>query len=314
MKPISPYSFCDAAWPRLAFAAVLICSCTNLKATESMTTARPALACSKFRWLHTNEQHKAGLAVRVMLNGRVAYLQLDTGASQSVLYANVAGIDAYGLDLTANETTATLRIGQTDARTLRLIVNHDTVDNGYADEKDDKTPVIGSLGLDGLIGRVSQINFQASEFCSYELANAPDFGKRVKWIDARLQYGRIFVPIHSANFHSDGFFYDSGSSTFFAVTDKSTWETLTGLRKAEATTQRLVDSWGSKLSFFGAQTRENLAIGKLQVGRPQIYSADLPLFNSAQGEQGILGNAPFANGALIINLGPAPRLGYVPPR
>jgi hypothetical protein len=305
-----------ALWPRLAIAGVLACTCFEIQATNSVSVFNATPACSKIRWLHADGQTKAGMAVQVTLNGKVAYFQLDTGAAQSVLYANVAGTGAYGLDLKAEDVSAVLGIGRTDSRTLRLNVNHDTVDNGHADDTGDdaETPVVGTLGLDGLIGRVSRIDFQTSEFCSYEFANAPDFGKEVTWIDARLQFGRLFLSIHSAKSSYDGFFYDSGSSTFFAVTDKPTWERLTGLKPNQATAHRSVDSWGSKLSFFGAQTRDALSIGKLHVGRPQIFSADVPLLNSAQGEHGVLGNAPFIDGALIISLGPAPRLGYVPPR
>jgi hypothetical protein len=271
----------------------------------------PAQFCSPIRWLHTPDQARAGLAVQAALNGKVVYFQLDTGAARSVLYrrlVNDAGID---IPWQGDGALAGLAFEGAERRSIDFSVDDDLTDNGHADNEDaDSLPVVGSIGLDALVGRTTILDFRRSRFCIIEAHHALPF-EHVEWVDARLQFGRIFVTVKAGNREYPGFFYDSGSNSFSAVVEKDMWKVLTGKRPVDASDHKSVDSWGSKLAFYGAPSVQPLHLGALSLGMPTIFSADLDLFDRRRGEQGVIGNRVFENGTLILNLGPTPRLGYI---
>lgn len=305
----------DAPRPKAYFSVLLLSAALLVMFSASLLSSPMSkpLACSRFRWLHTADQARAGIAIAARVSDKPVFFQLDTGAAQSVLYANAPAFQHLRLPTRGDEVVGRLQLGRTDPRSLRFAINRSLSDNGHADagDPDSNIPLIGTLGLDALVGRVVTLNFPEQRACAYELANAPPMPDDILWMPARLQSGRLFVTVQTQHRTLPGFFYDSGSSSYSLITEPGLWSTLTATDAAHASSHRNVAAWESNITFYGAREISPVNIGALTLGNAEIFSSATALFNERVGEQGLFGNQPFLGGTLVINLGPAPRLGFI---
>jgi hypothetical protein len=113
----------------------------------------------------------------------------------------------------------------------------------------------------------------------------------------------------------DGLIFDTGSSALGVTVDRETWTRLTGCaRPEEAATRWKVSSWGEPLTAVGAPAREPLVVGSARIqGIDVFHLEEQPrLFEQWPFRvTGLLGNAPFWDRVLVLDLGMRPRFGIL---
>ena len=99
------------------------------------------------------------------------------------------------------------------------------------------------------------------------------------------------------------------------MVDFETWKTLTGkVGEAEASTRIVGNSWGKPLPFIGAPATGALKVGSLQLSSPMVfYRGTQPEFFKKYPYPAIgsLGNAPFWDYVIVLDLGVHPAFGIL---
>ncbi|GGF03278.1 hypothetical protein GCM10011383_12810 [Hymenobacter cavernae] len=261
----------------------------------------------------------AALLVPVRLAGcaRTCYLQFDTGAPYSLLYA---------------KPLAALRVAY-PAMQRTLLPQHDTIQNfsfnlgsgrvqagrlpvlryGASQLPADNSPfIIGTLGADVLANQVLVLDYPRRRFTL--LPRVPD----------SLARQAAFVPLDFANRRvilraalqgqAHQFLFDSGSSAFSLLTSQSTWQDLG--RQAAIPQINGVNSWGKTLVAHTLPSDATLQFAGSSVPlRTVTYMEGTSLLQQAlmrfSGMNGMLGNEPFRHHTIILDV-QAGRFGLVP--
>ena len=109
--------------------------------------------------------------------------------------------------------------------------------------------------------------------------------------------------------------FDTGSSAFDIIVDRDDWIELTGIDKLDtAPIQRIVNSWGAKVTAIGAPARGPLTIGSAHIANPRVFFLkEQPNLLSSWPfpARALVGNAPFWNRIVIMDLGIRPRFGLL---
>ena len=89
--------------------------------------------------------------------------------------------------------------------------------------------LIGSLGLDLLVGRLTLIDYRGGRLVLMSPGEAPAWLlKRATWMPAALRDGKCFLTITLAGATLPDMLFDTGSSAFDIVVDLDAWVELTG--------------------------------------------------------------------------------------
>jgi len=139
--------------------------------------------------------------------------------------------------------------------------------------------------------------------------------QRTTWTPATLRDGKLFPYVILGDTGVGDLIFDTGSSAFDIIVDFDDWTELTGLDDPSAApTRKTVNSWGNEATVVGAPARGPLIIGSARIPRPQVfYLKEQPrLFSSWPFRaRGLVGNAPFWERVVIIDLGLRPRFGLL---
>lgn len=297
----------------------LICLCCIfgflLSARAQTTLAKPTdlLAdskCSVFEWdAWEGVTEKGAIRVPVTLDGHTYSYQLDTGADATIVYG--AEAERWGWRKGAEWVRVpdiSLGGGSTSAAMLYVMPDMKVKPGGTA----------GTVGLDLLLGQIAVIDYPGKRFCLIRRADAPEelrLHKRGAWVSAEIRDGKFFVKAKLNDQRLDGVFFDTGASVFPLTVDFEKWKALTARTgEADATRKLMGSSWGKPNPLIGAP-----AIGALQIGSLQLPSP-LVFYQGAQPEYfkkypypatGSLGNAPFWNDVIVLDLGVHPAFGIL---
>jgi hypothetical protein len=109
--------------------------------------------------------------------------------------------------------------------------------------------------------------------------------------------------------------FDTGSSAFDIIVDLDDWIRFTGQKDPDgAPIQKKVNSWGSKVTAIGAPALGPLTIGSAHLPNPKVYGLkEQPNLFSGWPfpARGLVGNAPFWDRVVILDLGIRPRFGLL---
>ncbi|MBC6698741.1 hypothetical protein [Hymenobacter sp. BT190] len=287
-------------------------SVTGLPAVGSLrwttdTTAKPAV------------QHDA-LLVPVQLPNcpRTLYLQFDTGAPYTLLYAHQLEV----LRRHYPALSTSLQVSQDMVQNFRFSLGGAPVTMRQAKvlalgrpelPADSLAPyVIGTLGTDVLDGRVLVLDYARNQFTLStkvpdSLARRAEFGplaftNRRVLLDAGLQ-GK-----------PQQLLFDSGSSANALITSEDIWSQLATPGAPTRTTAS--NSWGKKLLVHTAPTAAQIRFGTIEAPlRTVTYIEGMGLMQSTlmrfSGMAGMLGNQPFEGRTLILDV-KGRRYGVVP--
>lgn len=286
-------------------------SLTGLPATipfawRADTTARPVL-------------NHAWLLVPVKLAGcsRTCYLQFDTGAPTSVLYAHpLAALRAQypatrpmlePLADSVRNVEFVLGQAQVKASRLRLL------DYGAHQLPADTTQpfVVGTLGADVLEGRVLVLDYARQRFSL--LARTPDsLAQRAAFAPLEFKSRRVLLSAAMQG-TTRQFMFDSGSSAFALLTSQNEWQELAQPAAKDRTTP--VNSWGKTLYAHTMPTAATLQFGAATLPLETVTYIEgtnwsQRLLMRFSGMSGMLGNEPFHARTLILDT-PGGRFGVV---
>ncbi|MGA9519948.1 MAG: hypothetical protein WBV82_00710 [Myxococcaceae bacterium] len=276
---------------------LLTSSACVLQRGSEKSGSTPEPAWSDFHWEAWNGFEKAAMFVPVQWGDttEVHWLQLDTGSARSVLYRAPTGVKG--------EVRIGGRIGHYRFENALFGIAGDA---GEMPGSEEGPQLIGTLGLDFLKGRILLLDLPAGRFAILEGGSElPESVRgKVHFVPLELRHDKamIQVQIGGAPLH---LFYDTGASIFSAVTPMSTWQKLTGRSGHEADNAALVvPSWGRSVALVGARAAGAMAFSSVAVEEPLIFCdpAEPPFFDfsSVPPADGLLGNALFSDGYLVV--------------
>jgi len=260
-----------------------------------------------FEWVgEKGLSERAAIRVPVVVDGVEGSFQLDTGLDVTLLYGGMAakrGWEEYG----GMYHVPSLSLGGMDLGPVWLHVREDRGDDKHVD---------GSIGMDLFNGRIVIIDYPGRRFALLDRGQVPLWvWERTGWNGVELRDAKLFLSVKLAGEQIDGLFFDTGSSAFDIVLDFDTWKELTDLSGPdEAPIHMTVNSWGNPVTAVGAPARGPLVVGMTRIDSPRLFYleekprlfADWPF-----PAKGLIGNTPFWDHVVIIDLGLRPRFGLL---
>ncbi|UOQ97814.1 hypothetical protein MUN81_21630 [Hymenobacter sp. 5317J-9] len=282
-------------------------------------------ATTPFAWLADTAAGRAvphaAVLVPVQLPNcpRTCYLQFDTGAPYSVLYARpLAALQArypalrpaltlYGDTL--RDFRFALGRGQVQARWVK------TRDLGAAAlPADSLAPfIIGTLGGDVVDGRALVLDYARQRF-SLLLAVPDSLVRRTDFVPLAFDSRR---PVFTAGLQGEPrkLFFDTGTSAFALLTSEGEWQKLA--RPGAPVRTSVTSSWGRPLTSYTAPTAAAMRLGTATVPLGTVshmtgtsFTQNLLMRFSGMG--GMLGNEPFSQRAVVLDVAGG-RFGLVRP-
>ncbi|GAB3223062.1 hypothetical protein GCM10027346_01670 [Hymenobacter seoulensis] len=278
---------------------------------------------SSFVWLADSSARPvmphAALLVPVTVPGcsRTCYLQFDTGAPSSLLYAK--SLAALRTSFPATGTTLlpqadTLRNfqfglgnGQVQARWMRVL-NYGTSQV----PADSTTPfILGTLGADVLDGHVLVLDYARQQFC-IAASLADSLRNSAVFVPLKFESRRVMLEAGVQN-QTKPLLFDSGSSAFSLLTSETNWKELA--QPAAKVRIASVNNLGKKLTSYTVPTAVALQFGATALPLGTVtYIEGTSLMESTlmrfSGMGGMLGNEIFRNHTIILDA-PGGRFGVV---
>ncbi|MDB5236212.1 MAG: hypothetical protein JWR44_3205 [Hymenobacter sp.] len=280
---------------------------------QLVVTGLPA-SCS-FAWLADTAAGRAmphaALLVPVQLPGcpRTCYLQFDTGAPYSVLYARpLAALQARypalpfadaGHTDTLHNVRFALGGGQVQAHWLKLLPQGDA-----RLPADSTAPfVIGTLGTDVLEGRALVLDYAHRQFNLTD--GVPDgLARRTTFVPLAFTNRRVLLSMGLGG-EAKELLFDSGTSAFALLTNKTSWEAMA--RPGAPTHTVVVNSWGRPLTSRTVATAAALAVGPVALPLRTVTYIEGTTWQQSMlmrfsGMGGMLGNEPFSQHTVVLDV------------
>lgn len=289
----------------LATALVIALFASAQSLLPSHDTTTDGLSCSSFTWSADKQSRYEGIIVPISLNGRTYSFQLDTGADVLITYGKTPHPD-----WTPHGRTLRISNVRFAGMSIPSVL-------AYPHPEMSDEDIQGTVGLDILVGHVFVIDFPNRRVCLLNHADVPpSLMKAANWTNAEIRRGHFYIDAEVGDTKLSGLIFDTGSSPLSLDVDLGTWKQLTGRDDAVGTTAPIEEHvWGKILHRIEAPATADLKIGKLSfphpvvsttVERPQYYS-------SAMAGEGVIGNAPFLQDILVLDLGSFPGFGVISP-
>ncbi len=242
----------------------------------------------------------------VTADGMEGWFQLDTGLDVTLVYGDLAIEQGW-------ETHAGMfhlpdfSVGEIDIGPVWI---HSRSELGRSGE------LSGSIGLDLLYGYLVLIDYPGRRLALLKQGEVPLWmWQRATWTPAEVRNKKYFLTVVLDGKSVSGLFFDTGTSAFDITVDFDMWRTLTGLSGPDdASIQWKVNSWGTRVTVIGASASGPLVVGSARIEEPRVFYIDeqRELFaNWPFPATGLVGNAPFWDHVVILDLGIQPRFGLL---
>lgn len=267
----------------------------------------PPLSCAPFEWVKAGSYERAAMTTHVKIRGQTFNFQIDTGANENILYSDAADRLGVGKTEKAMVDGSTMEVGGAKIAGTTLFVNRDMKGDDGLD---------GTLGLQSLIGRVTVIDYPGKRLCIMDEAKVPDsLWTAPKWTSATLRNGKLFVPIRVGDLTLSDIAFDTGSSLFPLVVDGMPWRVFTGKTGREDALHKISgSSWGKPVTYVGNSAKEPMALGKIDLGKPVVFTNREDPTGFATWPfhiDGLIGNAPLWDHPVVLDLTVHMRFGVV---
>lgn len=244
---------------------------------------------------------RVALMVPVRLQGRseVFRMQLDTGCNVSMVYETPFEDLRYrARPVEGRESFVSLggAVGGFSFDSFPFLVYEDF---GSPLKEQGEHPLIGTVGLDMLVGKVLVLDYPNRRFCLVDsvAGELETLVSRAAFVDVQVRNDKLFLPLRIGGTDFEGFFFDTGTSMLPLTTRPDIWRRITHRSGEEADNVRIdVPSWGKKVTLVGAPVEGSVGIGALEVPNPLAYYASTGLVET----EGIIGNALFYDENVII--------------
>jgi hypothetical protein len=275
--------------------------------TQRLDSLFAAIPSATFEWTNVKAMsERAALQIPVDLDGTKGWFQLDTGLDVTLLYDDVAEDHGWAT-YDGMYRVPSFRIGDMSLGPVWIRTREETAARGE---------LIGSLGLDLLVGSLVVIDYPGRRLALLRHGDAPAWlWQETSWTPAVLRDAKLFLYVILGGEGVDNLVFDTGSSSFDIIVDVDDWTRFTGYDDPDrAPIQRKVDSWGKKLTAVGAPARGPLTIGSVHVADAEVFflKEQPKLFSSWPfPARGLVGNAAFWDRVVILDLGIRPRFGVL---
>ncbi|UOQ53771.1 hypothetical protein [Hymenobacter cellulosivorans] len=252
----------------------------------------------------------ASLLVPVQLPGcpLTCYLQFDTGAPSSLLYAHSLG--ALQAAYPATEPVLRVHDGQVLAFSFQLgqatfsAAHIRVLPYGKEELPADSTEpfIIGTLGADVLENHVLVLDYPQRQFQLLPQL-PPALAHQAVFAPLRFRKRRVLLGTVLLGQQHE-LLFDSGSSAYALITSKKHWKNLVQARaQVEASS---VNSWGRSLTAYTAPTQASLQLEATAVPLHSVtYIQGMKwwqyILMHASGMDGMLGNEPFRRHTIILD-------------
>ncbi len=254
--------------------------------------------CVPFAWLPNDKGgERGGISIPVEVNGMTLPLQLDTGANVTILYGQFAAKAGWAKKGDENFQARSFKVVGTAIDRPKIYINTDL---------DDDPTVRGTLGLPALLGKITVIDYPAKRFCVFAEADLPAPLRKADFVRAMLRNAKFHVPVTSGGFKSDTVVFDTGSSEMPLHVDLLQWKALTGRNSTDRAPASIKGmAWGKPFTLAGALSLSPVMIGETTLGKVDVFTnpgAPTSFSDWPVQTDGVLGNAPFWDGIVILDL------------
>lgn len=268
----------------LVLLVVISCSAKNRK-------AEVASSCVSFQWdAHPQLGPKAAMMVPVTVNGKELTFQLDTGSDVTMIYNK----DLIGSDLPTEKVKewdvvhVPVKFSQMNLGKQKIFVNKNMGDGS-------KGPS-GTIGTDIMKNKTFLVNYSTSQVCLFEHDQMPaEFTSMTTLVPAKVQFGKIVVPVSASKTRDLSLFFDTGASAIPVFIDEPAWKEIVKKKSKEEVFK--ATSWGKEVPFVGKPPQATLLLGNSALNVKKVfYRKDKPLLFKEWNNPGIEGS--FGNEAV----------------
>ena len=275
-------------------------------AEKSVQDLSAAQSCFSFVWAHTHgDRHsRAGIMVPVEINDQRGYMQLDTGAPQTVLYGAVT--DRSGLTDPARDTLLPRKFC---AGSYCWTPSPLKIDR----RKPASNPkIIGHLGLDILQSHETLIDYPSRHICALA---GDERNLKVTWSPAVVSAVSFFISGTIGATHLDRLLFDTGFGPFTVSVFPATWDALPSLPEP-ATPPMPIEGHsydGTQVHVQGKLVAGTVTLGPTTLTQPLVYEMpeNLQPIVAQRGATGVVGDAPFLDQQIILDMRKPARFGVI---
>ncbi|MFZ5981020.1 MAG: hypothetical protein ACOYVF_10355 [Candidatus Zixiibacteriota bacterium] len=249
---------------------------------------------------------KAVILVPVTMagNSQKLYAQLDTGADLTILYGRIMRKLGIPVDSAKSDAPPFRWYGHDreagpleEAEIINWTMDADiNLESGNRDFY-----VIGTIGLDKVIGKVLVLDFPGERFAV--LNDTAEIKKllpaKVSYVDGTVSYNKFYVNIQLGKDTINAVRYDCGSSMSTLILPLDWWQWATGLEGDEPEVVKdSVISWGEYVDILTAPAQYDMVFADILLKNPEVMTVDWPDPTLAQTK--LMGNAPFFDSLVVI--------------
>jgi hypothetical protein len=250
-----------------------------------------------FHWINGpfagQANRNLAMLVSVEVGGRTCDMQIDTGANASVIWHEYSGSNSTGEPLTVK--LGTLSANAEAGVAVRKMVEQcesghpiGTLGNAFFER--------GTLTIDSARQR---LEYQTGSGLGTSTAAQPFF--YASWASTG---GHILIEVQMDGAEKGYALLDTGAAASdIGVLDDLRWKQLVGAEPATGSNvaRFTVPSWGRSLECFLARAANDITVGGVRIGTPDVtYCPSLP-FQAPVRIIGIVGMHPFRHGVLVID-------------
>jgi hypothetical protein len=291
----------------VAVSAVPVAASPDAESTGELDAFFAAHPHAVFEWTEAEGvSDRAAILLPVTVDGREGWFQLDTGLDVTLAYGEVPdGWERESFDRRIRIPSFAIGAMRRGPAWVHARPDHDTDGDR-----------LGSLGLDALIGKLTVLDYPRRRFLLMDPGEAPPWlWERASWTPAEVKDAKLFLTVTLGGRGMSGMFFDTGSSAFDITVDLDDWLEITGCAgPEEAATSWTVKKWKRKRTMLGAPARKPLVIGSVRIPDPNVYTLkeEPKMFEAWPFPvRGLIGNAPFLDRVVLIDLGVRQRFGVL---
>lgn len=227
--------------------------------------------------INGNYFEKTAMFIPIQSDNETYYFQFDTGANKSSLYKDTNRLLNVSIEINGIEFI------QSTSNYIYTVNGHD---------------VIGTLGADYIQNKIIEIDYINQRINILEAYDTSNYVLQ----PISLSYGRPVLEL-SIKHRNYPFIFDTGSSIFEVWTTKRLWKKWRN--KTFPSNEYSISSWGKMNYTYQSRFRDSIYLMDKTILMDELWYNSNKQFNKIMkqaGVSGFIGNKPFYNRVIIIDL------------
>ena len=247
---------------------------------------------------------KGAILVTVQIAGVKSKLfaQLDTGADATIFYGRILRKMGVDVDSASGGMPPFRWFGHEESSgSWEQPAFVDWSMDVEVDSLGPSRPVVGTVGLDKVVGKILVLDFPHRQYAVLTDTGAVSqvVSTPVGYVNAAVSYNKLFVSVVMGPDTIPAVRYDCGASTATLILPLDWWQWATGLKGDEGVVVKdTVQSWGVGVETWTAPAKYDLFFGGVSLKSPRVTFVDWPdpTLRTAK----LLGNAPFYDDYVVV--------------